>query len=184
MRLRFGINAFGANAYTATKGQRVIEEHSEQDGHEELYTVLRGRATFTLDGQKVDAPPGTMIFVRPGTRRGAIATEEGTAVLAVGAKPGVVFEPSPWEHVFVAFSYADTGDFERAREAMRDVVAGHPDAWQGHYNFACLEARAGDPEAALAHLQRAAELDADAVRKAGENDADLDSIRDDPRFPA
>jgi tetratricopeptide (TPR) repeat protein len=185
VRRRFGINAFGSNAYTAEKaGQRVIEEHSEKDGHEELYVVLRGRATFTLDGEDRDAPAGTLVFVRPGTRRGAIAAEDGTAVLAVGAKAGEIFEPSPWEGIFAAFSLIETGDAERGRELIREAVAKKPDAWQGHYNWACFEARAGERQAALEHLQRAAELDPESVKNAAAGDSDLDSIREDPRFPA
>ncbi|MFL5937149.1 MAG: cupin domain-containing protein, partial [Gaiellaceae bacterium] len=94
VRRRFGISAFGTNAYTAEEaGQRLIEEHSEPDGHEEMYVVLRGRATFELGDDEVDAPAGTIVYARPGTKRGAIAAEARTAVLAVGAKPGVLFEP-------------------------------------------------------------------------------------------
>ena len=185
VRRRFGISAFGTNAYTAEKsGQRVIEEHQERDGHEEMYVVLRGRATFTLGDDEVDAPAGTLVFVRPGTKRGAIAAEDGTAVLAVGAKPGVVFEPSPWEAVFAGYSYAEKGDIEHGREIVGEAIEQHPDAWQGYYNLACMEARFGDQEVAVEQLARAFALDADAVRKAAENDSDLDPIRDDPRFPA
>src|SRR5213080_3400453 len=127
VRRRFGITAFGTNAYTGDAGQRVIEEHFERDNHQEMYVVLRGRATFTLGDDEVDAPAGTIVFVRPNTRRGAIAAEDGTAVLGVGAKPGVVFEPSPWEDVFVANSYADMGNLEGARELIADVLARRPD---------------------------------------------------------
>src|ERR1700693_3678416 len=99
VRRRFGITAFGTNAYTGSAGQRVIEEHPERDNHQEMYVVLRGHATFTLGDDEVDAPAGTIVFARPGTKRGALAIEDGTTVLAVGAKPGVVFEPSPWEDI-------------------------------------------------------------------------------------
>jgi mannose-6-phosphate isomerase-like protein (cupin superfamily) len=185
VRRRFGITAFGSNAYSAEKaGQRVIEEHFERDGHEELYVVLRGRATFTLGDDEVDAGPGTLVFLRPGTRRGAIAAEDDTFILAVGAKPGVVFEPSPWEGVFAALSYAEQGNLELGRELIAEAIAGSPDAWQGYYNAACMEARFGDPDAAIAHLKRSVELDADATKKAAENDSDLDSIRDRPDYPA
>jgi mannose-6-phosphate isomerase-like protein (cupin superfamily) len=185
VRRRFGISAFGSNAYSAEKaGQRVIEEHFERDGHEELYVVLRGRATFTLGDDEVDAGPGTLVFLRPGTRRGAIAAEDDTFILAVGAKPGVVFEPSPWEGVFAALSYAEQGNLERGRELIAEAIAGSPDAWQGYYNAACMEARFGDPDSAIAHLKRSVELDGDATKKAAENDSDLDSIRDRPDYPA
>jgi mannose-6-phosphate isomerase-like protein (cupin superfamily) len=185
VRRRFGISAFGSNAYSADKaGQRVIEEHSESSGHEEMYVVLRGRARFTLGEDELDAEPGTLVFVRPGTRRGAIATEDGTFVLAVGAKPGVVFEPSPWEQVFAGYTYAELGDLERGRAEVRSAIERTPDAWQGHYNAACIEGRFGDPDAAVAHLKRSFELDAEAAKKAAEGDTDLDSIRDRPDYPA
>jgi quercetin dioxygenase-like cupin family protein len=184
IRRRFGITAFGTNAYTGDAGQRVIEEHSERDNHQEMYVVLRGRATFRLGDDEVDAPAGTIVFLRPDTKRGAIAVEDGTAVLAVGAKPGVVFEPSLWEEVFAANAYADKGDLDRARQLMADLVEQNPDAWQGFFNAACLEARLGDRDRAMEHFERALELEPEKAREFAKTDSDLDSIRDDPRFVA
>jgi quercetin dioxygenase-like cupin family protein len=184
IRRRFGITAFGTNAYTGDAGQRVIEEHSESDNHQEMYVVLRGRATFTLDDDEVDAPAGTIVFLRPNTKRGAIAAEDGTAVLAVGAKPGVVFEPSLWEDVFAANAYADKGEVDRARQLMADLIEQHPDAWQGLFNAACLEARLGDRDRAVEHFERAVELEPEKAREFAKTDSDFDSIRDDPRFVA
>jgi len=184
VRRRFGITAFGTNAYTGDAGQRVIEEHSERDNHQEMYVVLRGRATFTLGDDEVDAPAGTIVFLQPDTKRGAIAAEDGTAVLAVGAKPGVVFEPSLWEDVFAANAYADKGDLDRARQLMADLVEQNPDAWQGFFNAACLEARLGDRDRAMEHFERALELEPEKAREFAKTDSDFDSIRDDPRFTA
>jgi quercetin dioxygenase-like cupin family protein len=181
VRRRLGISAFGTNAYTARAGQRVVEEHYERDGHEEMYVVLRGRATFTLGDDEVDAGPGTIVFAKPGTKRGAIAVEDDTAVLAVGAKPGAAFEPSPWEDIFAAFSYADRGELAEARQLIEEAVARHPDAWQGHYNFACFEVLHGDREQGIAHLQRAYELEPETVADAAAKDSDFDAVRDDPR---
>lgn len=185
VRRQFGISAFGTNAYTATAGQRILEEHSEKDGHEEMYVVLRGRVTFQLDGEDVDGPAGTILFVRPGTKRGAFAVEDGSAILAVGAKPGVVFEPSAWEEIFAAFSYAERGEIDRAREMIDRALEQKPDEWQGHFNAACFEVRyGGDNEAGIAHLQRAHELDPEQVARAAAKDTDLDPVRDDPRVAA
>ena len=184
VRRRFGITAFGTNAYTADAGQRVVEEHTESGGHQELYVVLRGRATFTLDGEEIDAPAGTLVFAQPGTRRGAIAAEDGTAVLGVGAKPGEIFEPSPWEDSFAAGSYADLGQVERAREIMDAALAARPDDWRAHYNYACLLALNDEPEAAITELERAYELEPKEVGDYTGRDSDLDSIRDDPRVSA
>jgi quercetin dioxygenase-like cupin family protein len=182
IRRRFGISAFGTNAYTAQAGQRVVEEHSERDGHEEMYVVLRGRATFTLDGEEIDAPSGTIVFVRPETTRGAVAAEDDTAILAVGAKPGVVFEPSRWENLFAASSYASKGELERARSLVDETLAEHPNEWQGHYEAACIEAKADDPDRALEHLRRAAGLNRERVEHYAREDADFNRLRDDPRF--
>jgi quercetin dioxygenase-like cupin family protein len=182
VRRKFGISAFGTNAYTARAGQRIVEEHHEQHGHEEMYVVLRGRARFTLGDDELEAEPGTLVFVRPATKRGAIALEDDTAVLAVGAKPGVVFEPSPWEDMFAASSYADQGDLERARSLIDKSLAEHADEWQGHYNAACIEATAGDPERALEHLRRGAGLNRERVAHYAREDTDFDALRSDERF--
>jgi len=185
VRRRFGISAFGTNAYTAKAGQRVVEEHREKDGHEEMYVVLRGRATFQLDDEEIEAAAGTLVFVKPGTKRGAIAAEDDTAVLAVGAKPGVIFEPSPWEDIFAAFSYAEMGETEKAREMINRAVDQRPDEWQGHYNAACFEIRyGGDNERGIAQLQRAYELEPETVAEAAAKDSDFDPVRDDPRVSA
>jgi quercetin dioxygenase-like cupin family protein len=184
LRRRLGISAFGTNAYTARAGQRVIEEHYEKDGHEEMYVVLRGRATFTLGDDEVDAPAGTIVFAKPGTKRGAVATEDDTAVLAVGNKPGEVFEPSSWEDIFAAFSYAEKGEVAKARELVGAAVARRPNEWQGHFNAACFEVLYGDKEAGIAHLQQAYELEPEIVAEAAAKDTDFDAVRDDPRVTA
>ena len=99
IRHHFGIRAFGANAWRGGAGDEVIKRHAEEEGgHEELYLVLSGRATFTVGGDEVDAPAGMCIFVRePQTERVAFATEPDTVVLSLGGWAGKAFEPSDWE---------------------------------------------------------------------------------------
>jgi quercetin dioxygenase-like cupin family protein len=185
IRRRFGIRGFGVNAYTAEHdGQRVVEEHRETNGHEELYVVIAGRATFTLDGEEHDAPAGTLVHCPPDTLRSAFAAEPGTTILGIGAKPGEVFQPSGWEWTFAAFALLKQGDLERARAEMQAGIAERPEAWQGHYNFACLEARGGDKDAALRHLTRAAELEPGEVAKLAADDEDFAALREDERFLA
>src|SRR4051812_33730529 len=91
IRKTLGVTAFGINAYTATNaGDEVVEEHTEEQlGHEEIYAVVSGRATFTVDGQEIDAPAGTLVYLDDvKQQRHAIATEAGTTVLAIGGVPG------------------------------------------------------------------------------------------------
>ena len=185
VRRHFDIRAFGVNAYTAEEaGQRVVEEHREEGGHEELYVVIAGRATFTLDGEEHDAPAGTLVHCTPGTLRGAVAAEPGTTVLGIGAKPGEIFQPSGWEWVFAGVSLLDQGDEEGARRELLAGIDANPTAWQGPFNLACIEARLGNREAAFEQLERAAELDREAVAEYAPNDSDFASIMDDPRFLA
>jgi hypothetical protein len=185
VRRHFGIGAFGVNAYTAGEaGQRVVEEHREEDGHEELYVVVSGRAMFTLDGDEYDAPAGTLVHCRPGTLRGAVAAEPGTTVLGIGAKPGEVFRPSGWEWTFAGMSKLAQGDEQGGRAELEAGLEAHPGEWQGHFNLACADARLGSADAALEQLELAAEIDREAVAKWAREDEDLVSLRDDPRFLA
>jgi mannose-6-phosphate isomerase-like protein (cupin superfamily) len=182
LRRRIGLEAFGSNAWTAAKaGDRVVEEHEEKDGHEELYFVASGRATFTLGDEEIDAPTGTVIFAPPGTRRGAIAAEPDTTVVVFGAKPGVPHEVSEWEDTFAAYAYLKLGDEEQGRKAIESAL--ERDTWRSHYHAACFESLSGNPDQALEHLLRAVELDAKA-REWAQDERDLDSIRDRPEFPA
>ena len=185
IRRYFDIRAFGVNAYTAEKaGQRVVEEHREQDGHEELYVVVSGRATFTVEGREHDARAGTLVHCPPGTLRSAFAAEPGTTVLGIGAKPGEVFQPSGWEWSFAAFSYLRQGDEDRGRAELEAGLAAVPDSWHARYNLACFDALTGDRGSALANLERAAELEPERVPKMAAEDEDFDSLRDDERFLA
>src|SRR3954451_17666295 len=92
VRQALGTRIVGMGGYTAERaGQIVIEGHTESEdgmGHEEVYLVLRGRATFTLDGTELDAPAGTFVAVSdPSVHRRAVAAEPGTAVLALPGPP-------------------------------------------------------------------------------------------------
>ncbi len=101
VRHGLGIEAFGVNAWLGPEaGGEVIDDHDELEdgGQEELYYVASGRATFTVDGERVDARAGTFIALRdPALRRAAVAEEPGTLILAVGGFRGSAFKPSAWE---------------------------------------------------------------------------------------
>ena len=186
VRHTLGIRAFGMNAYTAAKaGDLVVEEHTEESlGHEEVYVVLAGRATFTLDGEEFDAPAGTVVHLAdPKVSRVARAAEDDTRVLAVGGPPGKAFEPSPWESAFRAEPLARAGDPEAAVAIVREALDEHPDDPGVLYNLACFEALAGHDDDAIAHLTRAIEQ-RPRVREWAATDEDLAKLRERPDFPA
>jgi quercetin dioxygenase-like cupin family protein len=180
LRRTLGIEAFGCNAYVAhNAGDQVVDRHTEEERqHEEIYVVLAGRATFTLDDETVDAPAGSVVFVKdPSVTRAAHAEEPGTAVLAVGGRPGTPYEPSAWEWYFYAERFRPSGDWDSAIAHVRDGLERYPDHPGMRYALACYEALAGRHDDALAHLHESLELDPrlqDCARK----DDDLASIRD------
>lgn len=182
------VGAFGVNAFQARAGGvELIEEHSEvggdSDEHEELYLVVTGAARFTLNGEEHEAKAGTVVFVRdPHATRGAVATEENTTVLAVGGRRGQAYRVAAWEFSSRGVRCLEREDWEGARAALREGLDVHPDDDALHYNMARLEARTGARAKALEHLLRAVELDPEVAEWA-QGDSDLDSIRDDARFP-
>ena len=94
----FGLSAFGANAFRAGRaGIELIADHDEsRSGHEELYFVASGAASFTLDGETFDVRAGSVVALPdPRTRRSAVATAAETTVLAMSAKPGAF--ASTWD---------------------------------------------------------------------------------------
>ena len=183
LRRRLGFQPFGLNAWEGTQaGDQVIERHRElQNGHEELYVVVRGAARFTLGDETFDAPTGTLVHAPPDTFREATALEAGTIVLVAGAKPGEAFTPRGWEEFYVAFALLAAGSPVEARASMAQALARDPDAWQGQYNAACFEALAGGTDAALAYLAVALAKDPTVAEHAAA-DEDLASLRDDPRY--
>jgi tetratricopeptide (TPR) repeat protein len=184
IRHHLGISAFGVNAWTGrAAGDRILNEHGEEeeDGQEELYYVLRGRASFELDGERHDAPAGTFVFVRPGTKRTAFAEEAETTLLAVGGTVGKPYEVSGWELWAPVGPLYQTGEYAQAADRMRDVVDANPQYPMLAYNLACVESLAGRREDALEHLRRAVE-GSERMRTFARDDSDLDAIRDEPGF--
>jgi hypothetical protein len=186
IRRKLGIQAFGMNAYTSEAvGELVIEEHDETGlDHQEVYIVIRGRATFTLDGETLDAPAGTILFLSdPKVKRKAVAAEEGTLVLAVGANPDVRYEPSPWEWYFAAMPAFREERWDDAIRLMQAGLEERPGNPAILYNLACAESRGGRSLDALTHLQAAVKAEpkyADQAR----DDPDFDPIRREPGFPS
>jgi tetratricopeptide (TPR) repeat protein len=182
VRHHFGIRSFGVNAWTGREaGDRIINEHDEVDEQEELYLVHTGRARFEIDGEAVDAPSGTLVFVRPGVKRTAFAEEPGTTLLALGGEPGKAYEPHGYELWGPIQPLFQAGDYEQAAELGKAAVDAHPEYPMVLYNVACAESLAGRKDDAIEHLRKAIE-GSEQFRELAVSDSDFDAIRDDPRF--
>jgi hypothetical protein len=155
LRNALGTRIAGMNAYTAERaGQDVVEPHVEAEdgiGHEEVYVVLRGRASFTLDDSELDAPAGTVVRVDPEVHRHAVAAEDGTAVLALGGNP--TFQPSSSEWIERARPHIRS-DPEHARAIVDELRAERPDSPGIPIAEALLAVGRGDEDVARAALTR------------------------------
>jgi hypothetical protein len=199
VRHHFGIVSFGVTTWTGhNAGDRIINEDNqlerepghlraerlEDDANEDLYLVHRGRARFALDGEQVDAPAGTFVFVPPRVRRTAFAEEPGTTIVAVGGVPGKAYEPVGWEiwrplhPLYESGQYAEVID--RGRERIEATQYPEP-----LYNLACCESLTGRTSDAIEHLRLAldrTERYRERLRSLAANDSDFDPIRSEPAF--
>jgi tetratricopeptide (TPR) repeat protein len=182
IRHHLGITSFGVNAWTGREaGDRIINEHDEEGENEELYLVHSGRARFVIDGEELDAPTGTFVFVRPGAMRTAFAEEPETTLVAVGAMPGEAYRPDGWELWSPLNKLYAAGEYAEAADRGRELADANPEYAGLFYNLACVESLAGRKEDAIRDLTRAIEL-SDRFRPFAAEDSDFDPIRDEPEF--
>ena len=187
IRGHFGIEAFGVNSWTsAAPGETVVNDHEEENsGHEELYVVVEGRATFTVDGREIDAPAGTLVFVgdagdaeesRRGRARRPPCWPSARSPARRTDRSAGSGRPKPFRSSGAASRSVRTSSWPRRTPSTRMLPA-------VLYNLACAEALLGKSDEAVEHLRRAVELYpgyAEYARK----DTDFDSIRDHPGFAA
>ncbi len=184
IRHHLGISAFGVTAWSArAAGSPVINEHDEGDptADQELFVVLRGHAVFDLDGDRVDAPTGTLVFAAPGAHRTATATEEGTTILAVEGTPGKAYEPRGWELWAPLVPLYEAGKYSDVTDHLGILVEANPQYPMLFFNLACCESQSGRTAEALRHLRQAIAM-SEEFRISAQADSDLDPIRGEPEF--
>ena len=184
VRHHFGITSFGVTAWTARDaGDRIINEHdeSEDDGSEELYLVMQGRAVFELDGDRVDAPAGTFVYAPPGVKRTALAEEPETTIVALGGTPGRVYEPDGWEVWTPLNPLYEAGEYGEAADRGRELLEAYPQYPGLAYNVACCASLAGRPADAIERLRQAIDH-SERFRSFATGDSDFDPIREEPAF--
>ena len=188
IRRTMGLTGVPANAYTGiAAGDEVIEPHDERSpsaaGHEELYVVTGGRATFTVGGEELDAPAGTMVAVEVGVERKAVAAEPETTILVLGGTPGSAFPPAPFEYWYAAEpSYLDE-DFEGGIVIMMEGLEHYPTNPGLNYQLACYNALAGRDDDAIRHLKVALDNTDGRVADWAAEDEDLETLRDREDWP-
>jgi tetratricopeptide (TPR) repeat protein len=186
LRRTLDIGAFGAGAvYQAKAGEDVVGEHDElgpgAGAQEELYVVVQGSAAFTLDGEEIEAPQGTVVFVQPGTTRKAVTTSDETIVLAVGGRRGEAYRLPPGAELYDFFEHYNRQDYEGALAACHVALEKYPGNALILYNIACMESMLGRAEPALETLRVSVE-EWPKFKENARQDDDFASLREDPRF--
>jgi hypothetical protein len=187
LREDLDIGAFGVNAiYQRKAGETIIREHHEAgpggDMHEELYVVVQGSAAFTVDGEKVDAPQGTTIFVRdPGVMREAVATSPDTIIVATGGPRDHGYRLTPAASAVGFWDAYGAKDWGAALETTKHALETYPGNAYLLYNVACMESLLGNDEAALTALAESVSK-WEPYKEMAQADDDFASLHADPRF--
>lgn len=166
----------------------MIETHDETGAgagaHAELSMVWSEHAVFMVDGEEIDAPAGTLVYVAgTASRRGARATADDTVALVIGAPADGQLPVSPFAYWFVAEGPLRAGDHDEAIRIVEEELQEHPEHPTMLYQLACYHALAGRRDQALRHFERSLAAGPEGAEWQ-DGDGDLDSIRDHPRFQA
>ena len=166
----------------------MVEEHDETGGgaggHEEVYIVVAGRATFTVGGETLDAPAGTIVFIsRPGGeaeggRRGGGDARARRRRRARARLRGLALGVLLRCDARVPGGALGRGDRADARGA-RASIPGNPAIL---YNLACAESRAAGPSMRSRIFGQAIRRDPKYAERA-RDDSDFDPIRARARLP-
>jgi hypothetical protein len=114
--------------------------------------VVRGDAVFELDGDRVDALAGTLVFAPPRMKRTAFAEEAGTTIMLIEGTPGKAYEPRGWELWAPLVPLYESGEYAGVANRLRVLVEAHPQYALLFYNLGCCESLTGRTTDALDHL--------------------------------
>jgi hypothetical protein len=92
-RAELDVSAFGLQILDLPPNLDAYPEHDHAaDGQEEVYFVLRGSGEIEIEGERIALDPETAVSIKAGTRRKLWPGPDGMRVVAIGGKPGAVYE--------------------------------------------------------------------------------------------
>jgi uncharacterized cupin superfamily protein len=96
VRSGLGVKSFGMQVIEMPPNIDQYPEHDHsEDGMEEVYTVLEGKAVLRAGEEEHVLEPGIFARVGPGERRHIRTEDSPVRLLALGGIPGTVYEPNP-----------------------------------------------------------------------------------------
>ena len=107
VRAGLGIRAFGIQVVTLPSQSDIYPEHDHTDnGHEEVYIALAGKATLNVGAERYVLEPGVFVRVGPQETRKVVTTDESAQFVVVGGAPGRVYTPPPYTDLGAALAVA------------------------------------------------------------------------------
>lgn len=94
-RAELGVTSFGVQVIDFPPNNDLYPEHDHaEDGQEEVYLALAGEGEIDIEGDVHALTPDVMVRVGPGVKRKIRTGDSRLRLLAMGGKPGAVYEPS------------------------------------------------------------------------------------------
>jgi quercetin dioxygenase-like cupin family protein len=92
MRRALGTTAFGINEVRIPPGASGREHDEAETGHEEVYVVLEGSGTFSIEGEDIAVAAGDYLLVEAPATRQVTAGSQGVRFIVVGAQPKPAYD--------------------------------------------------------------------------------------------
>jgi len=87
------VSSFGIAVIDLPPNLDQYPEHDHSDdGQEEVYSVLDGKATLQVGDEQIELTPGTFARVGPAEKRKIITTDSSARILALGGTPGAAYD--------------------------------------------------------------------------------------------
>lgn len=93
VRRALGVKAFGINQLELPPGASGVEHDESASRQDEVYCVIAGSGTITVDGEEVELAPGRYVYVSAESVRRLQAGAEGLTCIVVGAPHERPYEP-------------------------------------------------------------------------------------------
>jgi uncharacterized cupin superfamily protein len=97
VRRSLGIRSFGINIVELAHGEAIPEHHELDRGQEEIFYVIDGTPTITIDNADHALEPGAFVRLAPEPMRTVRNDGDGVArVMIVSAPTDSGYEPMDW----------------------------------------------------------------------------------------
>jgi len=86
VRKALEIESFGVNEFELAAGSdHLPRARRAETGQDELFVILEGDGTMTIDGESFELLPGRYVYVTPESRRHIAPGPSGLRYIAIGA---------------------------------------------------------------------------------------------------